>query len=54
MNAWELNIYTAGSEARRLCIGKRACPHGMDSMRDRHWWLAGWNNMDIELAEVAA
>lgn len=49
MTPWEQNIYEAGRAARTLSIGKRACPHGMAKMRERHWWLAGWNDCDLEL-----
>ena len=49
MSAWEQNIYEAGRAARHLSISKRACPHGLTDLCARHWWLAGWGDMDIEM-----
>ena len=52
MNPWEQHIYESGREARRLSISKRSCPYGMGRMRERHWWLAGWNDEDIGIGEM--
>jgi len=48
MNPWEQNIYEAGRAARNLSIAKRACPHGMAKMRERHWWLVRWLDQSPE------
>lgn len=40
--------YHAGREARQA--GQSKCAPGSLSWADRHWWLAGWNDADLELA----
>lgn len=43
--------YKAGVEARDL--GKDKTPPGGIGRQRRSWWLAGWNDRDIELQVLA-
>ena len=52
MNPYEQSIYEAGREARRLCIAKRGCPYGIRDLRKRCWWMAGWNDRDMEMSKM--
>lgn len=48
----EKNIYHSGSSARSKGKQKGYCPYPMSCLRDiknRHIWLAGWHDKDIEL-----
>ena len=40
-------IYRTGRSVREA--GGRKAPPAYLSICDRHWWLAGWNDMDIEM-----
>lgn len=40
-------IYAAGHDAHVVGLQKQP-PGGLD-MQDRHWWLAGWNDRDIQV-----
>lgn len=53
----EKNIYHSGSSARSKGKQKGYCPYPMSCLRDiknRHIWLAGWHDKDIELEGKAA
>jgi hypothetical protein len=39
--------YQAGVSARTW--GNAKVPPGVLNWRDRHWWLGGWNDRDIEI-----
>lgn len=39
--------YYAGSAAREA--GQAKCPPGLLEPVYRYWWLAGWNERDMEL-----
>jgi hypothetical protein len=39
--------YHEGYNARTW--GNAKVPPGVLNWRDRHWWLAGWNDRDIEI-----
>lgn len=39
--------YQAGYNARTW--GNAKVPPGLLNWTDRHWWLAGWNDRDMEL-----
>ncbi|MDX1466241.1 MAG: hypothetical protein R3215_11120 [Halomonas sp.] len=66
-------MYREGQLSRRNRYTTGACPYGhlthhngletgpmmgLSELAKRHWWLAGWHDMDIEMghrvAEVAA
>lgn len=41
--------YSDGYTARMRGAGRDACPYGATRMRERHWFLAGWHDADMEL-----
>lgn len=41
------NGYMSGRNAREY--GSPKSPPGHLNWEDRHWWLAGWNDRDIEI-----
>lgn len=41
------SVYQSGRNARDHHSNKS--PPGHLSWEDRHWWLAGWNDRDIEI-----
>lgn len=44
----EKRQYNAGLEARRRGVDKSDCPFGRSQIKLRGWWLAGWNDADME------
>lgn len=48
----ELTIaYREGEECRRHGYSKTCCPWDFGDMKQRHLWLAGWHQKDIEMSE---
>jgi hypothetical protein len=46
---FELNpLYFCGRKARDE--GQAKVPPATVTWRNRHWWLAGWNDRDMEVA----
>lgn len=43
-------IYLTGRSVREA--GGHKAPPAYLSICDRHWWMAGWNDMDMELESV--
>lgn len=41
--------YDAGRLCRVIGNDKKDCPFGRVELQLRTWWLAGWNDVDIEL-----
>jgi len=41
--------YNDGRAARMLKESITECPFSMGELELRHWWLAGWNDKDLEL-----
>lgn len=41
--------YENGRIARLEGRGRDKCPSGLSVLLLRHWWLAGWHDMDMEL-----
>lgn len=46
-----LPIYRAGHAARLSGASRMACPYGLHEMRQRHLFLAGWHDADMELSQ---
>ena len=44
-------IYRAGHAARLSGAGRGCCPYGLHDMRQRHLFLAGWHDADMELSQ---
>jgi ribosome modulation factor len=43
--------YHDGQLACLKGVKKRDCPYGALQLQKRSWWLAGWNDIDIELSQ---
>ncbi|MOA69483.1 hypothetical protein D3C78_1976990 [compost metagenome] len=41
--------YISGLMARQRNLGKNYCPCGLAMMLEKHLWLAGWIDKDIEM-----
>lgn len=54
MTASERHLYNAGRDARLSGRPTRVCPYGITDLCRRHWWLAGWNDQDIEIRPMEA
>jgi len=52
MLAAEKRQYKAGMAARKREDGASACPFGLNQMRLRSWWLAGWHDADMEVKKL--
>ena len=49
INPLEQKIYEQGVVARAQGFDKAANPHLDNDLNIKHWWLAGWNDKDLEL-----
>ena len=43
------DAYRSGRQAREGGQGKDSCSFGAAEIRLRNWWLAGWNDKDLEI-----
>ena len=43
------DAYNEGRASRTLKESILSCPFGTAEFELRHWWLAGWNDLDMEL-----
>lgn len=44
------DAYKNGRIARSGGENKSLCPFGESELNLKHWWLAGWNDREMELA----
>lgn len=49
MTSLERATYEDGRISRSRGFKKNACPYGLNDLRMMHFWLAGWNDRDLEL-----
>lgn len=43
------DAYRSGRSSYTSGKDKDSCPFGNSELNLKHWWLAGWNDKDMEL-----
>lgn len=47
-NAEMDRAYEQGKKARKDQTGQSTCPYGTAELNLHGWWMAGWNDVDME------